>query len=343
MRPVSTRPPTKAIPRGLVVIGGSAGSLEALRTIVQGLPAGFPLSVVVVLHIGAQSRSALPQILANAGTLPTRFAQDRERLRAGFIYVAPPHYHIQIIKDFLYLSLGPKENNHRPAIDVSFRMAAHAFGPRAIGVLLSGSDEDGSVGLMLIKRYGGLSIVQDPQEAAFPRMPQSALNRMRVDFTLPAAQVADVLVERAESFQTPSKPSKDVPDPRTMMELPIEEHRAALGSPSPLTCPNCGGVLWKNPGDFGASFICHVGHRFSPDVLSALQAEEVESALWSALRALKEKATLARQLADRLDRRGGDGFLQTYQERAREADAQAGAIERLLNGKLKKLDPDLVR
>jgi two-component system chemotaxis response regulator CheB len=178
--------------RELIVIGASAGGVETLRDVASGLPADLPAAVCVVLHIPPTSSSALADILGRAGCLPCRAAEDGAPLRAGTIVVAPPDHHL-MVEDAVRLSVGPRENGHRPSVDVLFRSAASGWHDRVIGVILSGTRADGAAGLAAIKASGGAAIVQDPDEAMYSGMPANALAHVAVDAVVPSALVAQTV------------------------------------------------------------------------------------------------------------------------------------------------------
>ena len=167
--------------RSLIVVGASAGGVQALTRLVGGLPADLPATVVVVLHVPSTGSSVLSAILDRHGELPATPASQGARLLPGRIYVAPPDHHVLVGDGELLLDRGPKHNGHRPAIDPLFESAAHALGAGVIGVILSGTRDDGTAGLGEIKRRGGLAVVQDPDDAAYPSMPENALERVDVD------------------------------------------------------------------------------------------------------------------------------------------------------------------
>ena len=182
----------------IIAVGASAGGVEALVRLVAALPAGLPASVFVTLHVPATFPSALPAILSRAGGLPAAHARDGQAFLPGHIYVAPPDHHLLLEGGAVRLSHGPRENGSRPAIDVMFRSAAHAHGPRVAGVVLTGTLYDGTGGLITIKRAGGVAIVQDPDEAAFAAMPRSAIGGDHPDYVLPLTGIAATLVRLAQ-------------------------------------------------------------------------------------------------------------------------------------------------
>ncbi|MEA2684913.1 MAG: two-component system, chemotaxis family, protein-glutamate methylesterase/glutaminase [Actinomycetota bacterium] len=182
------------IARRVVVLGASAGGVEALSTVVSGFPDDLPAAVLVVLHVAAKGTSVLPDILSRRGPLPATHAVDGERLYCGRIYVAPPDRHITVDRGAVRLSPGPKDNGVRPSIDTLFRSAANAFGPDVVAAVLTGTLDDGTAGLIAVTNGGGITIAQDPEDAAFPGMPASAVRVARPDFVLPAADIAAAVV-----------------------------------------------------------------------------------------------------------------------------------------------------
>ena len=180
--------------RNIIVLGASAGGVDVLSKLVAGLPVGFPAAVFVALHVSAHGRSMMPEILSRAGALPAFHPEDGEEIREGRLYVAPPDKHLLIKQGRVRVVRGPRENGHRPAIDPLFRTAARAYGPRVIGVVLSGMLDDGTAGLRVIKAQGGLAVVQDPAEAVYNSMPRSAIEHAPVDFVAPVTELAALLV-----------------------------------------------------------------------------------------------------------------------------------------------------
>jgi two-component system chemotaxis response regulator CheB len=319
----------------IIVIGGSAGGVDALRTLVAGLPKGFPAALFVVVHVPPHGPSVLPRILSRAGPLPAIHPQDGQAIRGGTIYVAPPDYHLLVKNGHVRIARGPRENKHRPAADALFRTAARTYGPRVIGVVLSGVLDDGTAGLAAIKRAGGIAVVQHPDDALYAGMPQSALNNVAVDHAVPAAELSALLVRLAAEPVLPT-PGPDVPDD-TAQEADMAElepgathdhHRP--GTPSAFACPECGGTLWElHDGDL-LRFRCRVGHAWSVDTLLAEQADGLETALWTALRALEEQAALARRMADRARDRGQHASAGVFDSQVREATGHAELIRRVL-------------
>ncbi|BDV36051.1 protein-glutamate methylesterase (plasmid) [Methylocystis iwaonis] len=285
----------------IIAIGASAGGIEALRTLVATLPSGLPASLLIAQHLSPTSPGMLPEILDRAGPLAAVSAQDEETLEPAKIYVAPPDRHLLVGEDGrLRLSRGPKENLARPAIDPLFRSAALVFGPRLIGVVLTGYLDDGTAGLQAIKLCGGAAIVQDPKEALAPGMPSSALKNVHVDYCLPLVEIGPQLVRM---IAEPARPQVDKPRDLAA-ELAIFAGGAGsietlkqIGEPTALTCPECHGALTLLQGERPARFRCHTGHAFTEQALLAGLAENTETAFWSAMRCLQEEAILKRHMA----------------------------------------------
>lgn len=283
----------------IVVMGSSAGGVETLMRICGGLPADLPASVFLVQHMSPSSRSMLPELLSRVGKLPARHPQDGEATRAGHIYVAPPDHHMLLEPGRVLLRRGPHENRTRPAVDPLFRSAAVSYGARVIGVVLTGLLDDGTAGLVAIKRCGGVSVVQDPLDATWPEMPRNALEGDHVDYTTTAADLPSLLTELTRQDAGPTPPIS--PNLAREARIAAEETRMAnptgpLGHPSRLSCPQCGGVLNEVQEEGAARFRCQIGHAFSPESLLAAQSEELERALEVAVRTHRERVVLFRRM-----------------------------------------------
>jgi two-component system, chemotaxis family, protein-glutamate methylesterase/glutaminase len=293
--------------REVVVIGGSAGALEALQAIVRGLPADLPAAVCVALHTAPDSPGALPGILRRTSPLPVNEARPDEPLQTGRVYIARPDHHLVVNRGLLRTTRGPRENGFRPAVDPLFRTAARAYGPQCIGVVLSGALDDGVYGLKLIKKRGGLAVVQDPEEALVSGMPRNAIDHVQVDHVMRAMGIP-ALLERLVHEEVTMPAADPNGQPRDVAEL--EYGAAAIERierpPSPFTCPDCGGVLWDNDEEGLLRFRCHEGHGFTADGLMGEQSDKLEAALWSALRALDECMLLHRRMAERARRHAED-------------------------------------
>jgi two-component system, chemotaxis family, protein-glutamate methylesterase/glutaminase len=301
----------KRTPERLVVIGGSAGALEPLSTILKSLPADFPGAVAVALHLPAHYESRLPQALRRAGALPAEFATPGGSLEAGKIYVAPTDQHLLVEGDRLRLTRGPKEHRSRPAVDPLFRSAALAFGPGVIGVILSGALDDGTAGLWTVKDRGGTALVQEPSEAAVVGMPSSAIANVSVDHVAPAAELGELVDRLAREPMPPvlAQPQGDPGDLRRELAIAALDEEAHLsreryGTPSRFGCPDCGGVLWRTSRVGPLAFRCEVGHAYGAASLAEMQTNRLEDALWASLRSLEDKAELAQLRADDAKTRG---------------------------------------
>jgi two-component system chemotaxis response regulator CheB len=321
--------------RDVIVIGGSAGSIEAACVLFAALPADLDAAMFLVVHLPADAHSVLPDILGRAGPLPAAHAVDGEPISPGRVYVAPPDRHLLLDDGAVRLTRGPKENRHRPAIDPLFRSAARQYGSRVIGVILSGNQHDGSAGLLRVKQGGGVAIVQDPESAMFPGMPHSALDSMNADLVLAPAAMAGALVRLVAGAPVPPEVTDPMPsDPPSALppeaEVAAEDRKRRDGVPSTQACPECHGVLWEVEDGGLLEFRCRVGHGYTAEALLAHQAEELEVALWSALRALEEQHALARRLAARSATQGQNRAAATYAEHAVDAAHHAALIRKAL-------------
>ena len=284
----------------LVVIGTSAGGIEALRSLVAALPHDFPAPICVVMHTSPQSPGVLPDILARAGALPAMSPRQSERLRAGWIYVAPPDCHLIVEPGLVRATKGPRENRFRPAIDPLFRSAAQVYGPATVGVILTGNLDDGTAGLLTVKQLGGVAIVQDPGDAMFPSMPAHALEYVKADHVVTMAALP-ALLQRLVGSHVAAVVSA-APDVEVDVNIAREVNAMdagveGLGDPSAFACPECHGVLLRMKAAGPACFRCHTGHAYSMDSLLAEMNDGIEASLWGSIRALEESALLVQQLA----------------------------------------------
>ena len=286
-------------PRDIIVIGTSAGGIEALKRLVADLPADIPASIFVVQHCAPYSPSFLPRILERSGPLRARNPVNHELIKQGRIYVAPPDRHMLIQDGHVCTSQGPKENRSRPSIDALFRSAALTCGGRVIGVILTGMLDDGTAGLLAIKERGGLALVQNPDDAAYPSMPESALRHVTTDYCLPISEIAAKLVQLAQDpvAAQPNRSTKlEVEFRVSLGDMTAMEQLTAFGHLSPFTCPECQSALWElRDGDF-VRFRCRMGHAHTAQALLAGQNETIENMLDSLRRARREQAELMSRL-----------------------------------------------
>jgi len=311
----------------VVVVGASAGGVEALRAFARALPPDFGAAVLIVLHVPATGASALPQILTRDGPLTAIHATDGEPLVPGRIFVAPPNNHLLVNGGRVELTRGPRENGHRPAIDPLFRSAAAAYDSRVAGVVLSGTLDDGTAGLYEIKRRGGATLVQDPDEALYPAMPSSAIAFVDPDHVLPTTELVDVLVRLTASTNDLQGTEGQMPDqaPNPSVEDAQPGHRA------PFSCPDCGGTLWSTQNGDLESYRCRVGHAFTENALVGRHEDVVDRALWTAYRALEERAAMSHRLARRLGERGRAESALRFLRQAQESSRHAEELRRVLN------------
>ena len=323
------RPPVR-----IVVVGASAGGVEALQRFVAALPAALAVPIVVVLHVSPTGVSVLPQILSRAGRLPARHASDGERLEPGHVYVAPPDHHVRLQDGHIRLVRGPRENGHRPAVDPLFRTAAASFGPAAAGVILSGALDDGTIGLAAIKQAGGTTLVQDPEEALYPSMPRSAIERVGVDHVAPIAELARLVVERVtpEPGRVDGVEQREGEAVEPQQEHEIEPVGNPVGEVAAFTCPECNGTLWEVPEGGLVTLRCRVGHAYTEEAYEANKSEALEAALWTALQTLEEKADFARRLAARAAAAGNNRIAGCHEEQRRRTLRQGDLVREALAG-----------
>lgn len=324
--------------RDLIVIGASAGGVEALKTVVASLPADLPATVLVVLHVPSYGGSRLPAILNRVGTLPARHPSNDEKLAPGVVLVAPPDQHLVTDGRRALVTNGPRENGHRPAIDALFRTAARSARERVIGVVLSGVLYDGAAGLSAVAACGGVTVVQDPRDALFPAMPLHAMARAEVNHAVPADEIGALLAKlcREEIVATDFDVDDDlsIEADMAMMEGDAMDLPDRPGRPSGFSCPDCSGVLWEIDDGDAIRYRCRVGHAWSAEGLLGEQGLQLEQALWIALRGLEEKAALADRLRSRATARGHRVLAGRYAAQSDEASRAARTIRSLLEARL---------
>jgi two-component system chemotaxis response regulator CheB len=291
--------------RNIIVIGASAGGFETIKRLVAGLPADLQAAIFIVWHVPPDVKGILPQVLNRLQTVKATQAADREPIEPGRIYVPPPDRHLILEKEHVRVTHGPKENGFRPAVDPLFRSAAYYHGPRVIGIILSGSLDDGTAGLWTIKQYGGLAIVQDPAEAEVPSMPASAIREVAVDHIITVADMAPLLVKLTSQeipffnyndMENNNKTGKEVRI--AIQDETLEEGVMQFGELTPYTCPECHGVLSAIKEGQRIRYRCHTGHAFSADSLLAIITENIEHSMWDCIRAMEESILLLNHMGD---------------------------------------------
>lgn len=294
---------------------------------------------MVVLHVPTHATSVLPRILNRAQTLLASHPQNNEEILTGRVYVAPPDYHLLVKPGYVSLVRGPRENNHRPAIDPLFRSAARAYGGQVIGVVLTGVLDDGTAGLQAVKMRGGTAIVQSPEDAVYPGMPRSAIENVNnVDYILPLSEIPQVLIELVNTpvqVKAENAVSHQMEIETDLADMNMESlnNNDRAGKPSTFGCPDCGGTLWELEQENLLRFRCRIGHAYSLESLLAKQSDALEDALWFALRALEEKASLSKRMAKRMRDRNQDLAANRLEEQAEDSLARANVIrETLLEG-----------
>lgn len=319
----------------IIVIGASMGGIEALTHLARFLPANLPAAVLVTQHIAPDAPSYLPELLSHAGALPAFHPHDGQDIQHGRIYVAPPNLHLLIERGYVRVIRGPRENHARPAIDPLFRSAARAYGPRVIGVILTGALDDGTAGMLAIKRRGGIAVVQDPKDALVASMPASALEYVHVDYCLPLSDVPGLLARLA---QEPAEKEETYPVPRDMdiearvaaQEPKIMASNERPGELSALTCPECSGPLWEMHDGELMRFRCRQGHAYTAESMLVGQMEGVEDALWAAINVLDENVRMIQKLAQDARQRKYKHVAARFEERLQEQLQKAALLRRVV-------------
>jgi len=323
------------ITRDIVVLGASAGGVEPLRAIARELLPDLPASIFAVLHLAPDNPSVLAEILDRAGPLSAIVPEDGQKIERSRVYVAPPDKHLFVEDGHVRVLQGPKENRQRPSIDVLFRSAARVYGPRVVGVVLSGALDDGTAGLIAVKIRGGLAVVQEPAEAFSADMPRNAMRYLEPDYVLKAQEIGAVLnrlvLERVlpEDGEPPSDMMVDETriariDPQTL----LRDDRP--GVQSVIACPDCHGVLWEIQEGGLLRFRCRTGHAFSPETLISAETEQIEKALWEALRTLEERVALRRRLVRQAEERRLTSLAKHFKERLKETESLAETLREAL-------------
>jgi two-component system chemotaxis response regulator CheB len=315
----------------IVVIGASAGGMEALKKLVSQLPANFPAAVFIVWHVASGYPSVLPEILQRVCPLPIKHAIDKEAIAPGRIYVAPPDSHLVVEPGYVNLTHGPKENRFRPSVDVLFRSAAVAYGSQVIGIVLTGFLDDGASGLYAVKEQGGKAVVQDPLDALHSSMPIQAMKAVAVDYCVPIAEMAALLVRLTKEVFQEKRGNPVLEQMKIEVKVAREDNAfesgiMKLGKLSPYTCPECHGVLLQLHEGNLIRFRCHTGHAYSLNSLLLEVTESIETSLWSTLRGIEESQLLMRHMADHLHEANNPQMAELFKQKAEDAKQQAELV-----------------
>lgn len=313
-----------------IVLGASAGGVQSLSEVVSRLPADLKLPVFVVLHIPPYVASSLPDILNRVGPLNVVHANDGDMIKGGVIYVAPPDHHLLVENKHVAVTKGPKENRFRPSIDALFRSAAYVYGKGAIGVILSGALDDGTSGLWSIKRLGGIAIVQQPDEARFESMPQSALDHVEVDYNLPSTEIGELLGQLADMDIQPAEETPAEIKKLLEIEIKIAVEGGAfqkgimdLGHLTPFTCPECHGALVKISKEGISRYRCHTGHAYTDNALLEAVMDSSGEMLWQVIRSLEEGVMLIDHMGQLLKEAGDRDRAEVFLAKARELEERS--------------------
>jgi two-component system chemotaxis response regulator CheB len=322
--------------RNIIVMGASAGGMEAIKNVIAGLPADLDAAIFIVWHISPETTGILPNVLNKLTGLKATNAKDLDEIKMRHIYVAPPDRHLLLEHDHIRVTRGPKENRFRPAVDPLFRSAAYHFGRQVIGVVLSGALDDGTSGLWTIKERGGITIVQHPDDAIVADMPLNALKQVHVDYTLPAAEIGPVLAELSSEQIKEMKYLNTEENKKTEMEVRIAlqenpEHPVFnLGELSPFSCPECKGVMGIIKDGNNVRYRCHTGHAFTADSLLSAITDKTENTLWNVVREMQETVMLLNHIGDHYAESNQPHEAAQYFQKAKETLEHSKHIRKLL-------------
>jgi len=317
----------------LVVIGSSAGGVPALKELVKSFNKDLAASIFIVQHLAADKVSYLPEILSRHGPLPAKHPQDGEQIKKGVIYIAPPDHHMVIENNHILIKRGPKENNFRPAVDVTMRSAAYWYGSRVIAAVLTGYLNDGSSGLWSVEQARGVTIVQSPEDSSYPDMPRNALERVDAGYILPLKDIGPLITQLTGQPAVPSQIEDDLLRTRMKAEIEIAAQENALlkginkmGERTELTCPECGGTLTSFQEGANVRYRCHTGHGFSSSALWSGITESVETKLWQAMRSMEEGILFLEQAVTHCEMSGNQADAKRIGDKANILRARSKAL-----------------
>jgi two-component system, chemotaxis family, protein-glutamate methylesterase/glutaminase len=317
----------------IIVVGASAGGVAALKNFVKNLPADFHGSVFIVLHIPAYSESRLPWILNQAGLLEAVHPDDGDEVEPGKIYVARNDHHLVLKDDKVRVTKGPKENRFRPSIDALFRSAAYVYKQRVVGIIMSGMLDDGASGLWTIKQYGGLTIVQEPDDAEQSQLPINVMEHLEPDYVVNASEMGSLLATLAKK-RVPEDYKYDEDALKLLkMEVIIATKDDAfemgimdMGELTPFTCPECHGALVRLVESNILRYRCHTGHAYTASSLLAEVSEVVERQLWQSMRGLEEMNMLMKNIGEQFDKVNKPDDASFFRAKAEESAKRARVI-----------------
>ncbi len=324
--------------RNIVVIGASAGGLEAILEVVKSIPEDLGVAVFVVQHIPPYAKSSLATIIQKSTKLQVKKAVDGEVIEPGTIYVAREDRHLMVEPDRVIVSKGPRENRFRPAVDTLFRSAAHAYRERVIGIVLSGALNDGASGMWTINRFGGIAIVQDPREAMFPDMPNGVMHYTEVNHVLPASRIGALLATLCREEIVPSRRDGGVAEEKLFkIEIEIAKGKNGLemgilqhGDKSALAYPECHGALTQFEEGRLLRFRCHTGHAHTAESLLASVRDNVEKSMWEVIRGMEESKILLDRMALQMEEGNDPEAATRYRKRGAEIQQQAVQVRHVI-------------
>jgi two-component system chemotaxis response regulator CheB len=320
-------------PKFIVVIGTSAGGIRALEELVTQLKPDMDAAFFIVLHLSRKGVGKyLFQRLQENTTLPCNAGRNGEPIKKGAIYIAPPDEHMLLARGQVVIGKGAPENRWRPSINNLFRSAAASYSGRVIGIILTGMLDDGTSGMSSIKRSGGITVVQDPNEAEYPDMPLSVLDNVDVDHNVSLAQMGELLKEIISNTEPTEK---EVPYDIKLESVLDQRVSTRIESllqfeKSEINCPDCGGGLYVTQKEHPTHFRCHVGHSYTDRELNIRMSEVLETTIWTSLRMMEERRSLLLKLAKKDEERGYDTSAGRNIEKAKEMEVHIENLKQIL-------------